>query len=96
MIVSLHARGQLLSRLPSYVAVTIIRELEHSRAPEGSEARIVRRTSYMTDGQSNGDVVVAIIVDGEVRTVYFRRSTQTFTPEAFRVERIVDSTKETA
>lgn len=39
------------------------------------------------DGASNGDTVVAIVRDGEVRTIMFRRSTQPFTADALRVDR---------
>lgn len=94
MIVSLHARGQLLGRMPASEAVPIIVELENTKAPKGSEARIVRRFGEQrSDGQSNGDVLVAIIEGGTVVTCYWRRATQTFTAEQFRVDRFRDMTR---
>ena len=87
MNVSIHARGQLLGRMPAPEAVTIIKELEEARAPKHSEARIVRRYGEQrSDGQSNGDVLVAIIERGTVVTCYWRRGTQTFTAAGFRVQ----------
>lgn len=94
MNVSLHARGQLLGRMPAPEATAIIRELEQAKPPKGSEARIIRRYgTQMSDGQSNGDVLIAIILFGTVRTVYWRRGTQTFSAEQFRVDRLRDMTR---
>jgi len=94
MNVSLHARGQLLGRMPAPEAVAIIRELEESKPPKEKEARIIRRYGEQrSDGQSNGDVLVAIIERGTVVTVYWRRGTQTFTAEGFRVKRLRDMTR---
>ena len=80
--------------MPAPEAVAIIRELEAAKAPKHSEARIIRRMgeSY-DDGQSNGDVLVAIIHKGVVITCKWRRSTQTFTAEGFRVDRVRDMTR---
>lgn len=107
MNVSIHARGQLLGRMPAPEAVAIIRELEAAApsnlvhddesgglVPVGSEARIIRRFGEQrSDGQSNGDVLVAIIEKNTVVTVYWRRGTQTFSAEQFRVDRLVDDTR---
>lgn len=94
MNVSLHARAQLLGRMPAPEAVGIITELEGAKAPKGSEARIIRRFGEQrSDGQSNGDILVAIIEKGTVVTCYWRRGTQTFTAEQFRVDRLRDTTR---
>lgn len=94
MNVSIHARGQLLGRMPAPEAVAIIAELEAAKAPKESEARIIRRFGEQrSDGQSNGDVLVAIIERGTVVTCYWRRGTQTFTAEGFRVSRLRDMTR---
>jgi hypothetical protein len=94
MNVSLHARAQLLGRMPAPEAVAIIGELEASGSPKGSEARIIRRYGEaMSDGQSNGEVLLAIIERGTVVTCYWRRGTQTFTAEQFRVDRLRDITR---
>ncbi len=97
MNVSLHARAQLLGRMPAKAAVAIIAELEATGAPKESEARIIRRfAEQRTDGQSNGDVLLAIIERGTVVTVYWRRATQTFSAEQFRVKRFRDVTRTAA
>ncbi len=94
MNVSIHARGQLLGRMPAPEAVAIIRELEEARASDKSEARIVRRFGEQrSDGQSNGDILIAIIERGVVVTCYWRRGTQSFTADQFRVSRIRDTTR---
>lgn len=97
MNVSLHARGQLLTRMPAPEAVVLIAELEDTKAPSGSEARIIRRfaSKQAADkrwGLSNGGVLVAIIEQGTVVTVYWRREGQPFTIEQFRVDRVRDTT----
>lgn len=94
MNVSLHARAQLLGRMPAPEAVGIISELEQAGSPKGSEARIIRRYGEQrSDGQSNGEVLLAIIERGTVVTCYWRRGTQTFTAEQFRVDRLRDMTR---
>lgn len=94
MNVSIHARGQLLGRMPAPEAVAIINELEAASAPKESEARIIRRFGEQrSDGQSNGEVLVAIIERGTVVTCYWRRGTQTFTAEGFKVSRLRDMTR---
>ena len=94
MKVNIHARAQLLGRMPAPEAVAIIRELEQAGTPKEDEARIIRRFGEQrSDGQSNGDVLIAIIVGGEVKTCYWRRSTQTFSAEQFRVKRLRDMTR---
>jgi uncharacterized protein YceH (UPF0502 family) len=94
MNVSIHARAQLLGRMPAPEAVTIIAELEAAKIGDKSEARIIRRYGEQrSDGQSNGEVLVAIIEKGTVVTCYWRRGTQTFTAEGFRVSRLRDFTR---
>lgn len=94
MNVSLHARAQLLGRMPAAEAVPIIAELEAAKPPKGSEARIIRRYGEQrSDGQSNGEVLLAIIEKGTVVTVYWRRGTQTFDAAQFRVDRVRDMTR---
>jgi hypothetical protein len=94
MRVSIHAREQLLGRMPASEAVPNIAELEAAGAPKGKEARIIRRYGEQrSDGQSNGDVLIAIIDEATVVTCYWRRGTQTFTAEGFRVDRLRDMTR---
>jgi hypothetical protein len=40
-------------------------------------------------GGSNGDVVWAIVRDGAIRTVMFRRADQPATPAALRVDKVI-------
>jgi hypothetical protein len=95
--VSIHARAQLLGRMPAPEAVAIIAELDAAKAPKGSEARIVRRYGEQrSDGQSNGDVLVAIIEKGTVVTCYWRRGTQAFDAAQFRVDALTDMTRTVA
>lgn len=94
MNVSLHARGQLLGRMPASEAVPIIAELEAARPPKGSEARIIRRYgATRSDGTSNGDILVAIIERGTVVTCYWRRGTQPFEGDQFKGLRLRDMTR---
>ena len=80
--------------MPALEAVGIIDELEAARPPTGSEARIIRRFGEQrSDGQSNGDILIAIIERGIVVTCYWRRGTQTLDAEQFRVERLYDATR---
>jgi hypothetical protein len=80
--------------MPAPEAVAIIRELEAARAPKGSQARIVRRFGEQrSDGQSNGDVLVAIIRSGTVQSCYWRRGTQTFTADGFGTDTLRDMTR---
>jgi hypothetical protein len=80
--------------MPAPEAVGIIAELEATGAPKGSEARIIRRFGEQrSDGQSNGDLLVAIIEKGTVVTCYWRRATQTLTASQFRVDRLRDMTR---
>jgi uncharacterized protein YceH (UPF0502 family) len=80
--------------MPSPEAVGIIAELEAAKVGNESEARIIRRFGEQrSDGQSNGEVLVAIIEKGTVVTCYWRRGTQTFTAEGFRVSRLRDFTR---
>lgn len=96
MNVSLHARAQLLGRMPAPEAVAIIMELEGMPVTnaEVSEARIIRRFGEQrSDGQSNGEVLLAIINGGRVVTCYWRRATQSFDADTFKVGIITDSTR---
>jgi hypothetical protein len=50
--------------------------------------RLGRMVGQAWSDRSNGDTVVAIIRQGEVRTFMFRRSTQPHTPEAYNVRKV--------
>jgi len=45
-------------------------------------------TDYHSRQESNGDLVVMIVRDGEPKTIMFRRSNQPFTPSALNVNKV--------
>lgn len=45
-------------------------------------------TDYHSRQESNGELVVMIVRNGEPKTVMFRRENQPFTAEALRVEKV--------
>jgi hypothetical protein len=51
--------------------------------------RLPQQVGVPWSDRSNGDLVVAIIRGGQVRTLMFRRGTQPLTPEALRVDRVL-------
>jgi len=72
-------------------ASVILHHLRRMEAPPTSAALEVCRMTIAHGGvESNGDMVVVIIRDGEVITAMLRRSwNQPFTPEALRVEAVM-------
>ncbi|HET7070119.1 MAG TPA: hypothetical protein VFI40_04800 [Nocardioides sp.] len=83
MFVNAHAGNRLRERLPAAEAAAIIARLEATPGEPGIVGIIVARLRGETRGDqrsevelraSNGDTVVAIVADGEVTTVYYRRS----------------------
>lgn len=84
MYVNQHARARLRERLPEAEADAIVERLEQTPGEPGTLGIIVSRLQGgMARGDqrrevefraSNGDTVVAIVADGEVTTVYYRRS----------------------
>lgn len=88
--ISGHATERLMGRLTDVDINSISDRAEYfaDTHPTGSWAVLVYRCdAFMCDPTlSNGDSVVAIIRDGRVVTLMYRRSTQPFTPEALRVD----------
>lgn len=83
MFVNSHARARLAERLPAAEAEAIIERLEETPGEPGVIGIIVARLKGEVRGDqrpevefraSNGDTVVAIVDEGEVATVYYRRS----------------------
>lgn len=98
MYVNAHAIARLEERLPAAEAARIIDRLEQTPGEPGVLAIVLHRLQgHRGDTRqevefraSNGDTVVAIVRDGEVATIYYRRSeNQSFTPAALGVERVV-------
>lgn len=102
MFVNSHARARLTDRLPAKEAQAIIDRLEASPGDPGVLAIIVahlrgekrgRQFSKVHVEASNGDTVVAIVDEGEVTTVYYRRSwNQRLDAAGLGVERVVSWT----
>jgi hypothetical protein len=83
MFVNSHARARLRERLPQSEADAIVDRLEATPGEPGVLGIIVARLKGEVRGDqrqevefraSNGDTVVAIVDEGEVTTVYYRRS----------------------
>lgn len=98
MFVNSHARARLAERLPQSEADAIVARLEQTPGEPGLFAIILARIAGQRGDQrpevefraSNGDTVVAIVNDGEVTTVYYRRSwNQRLDASGLGVERVV-------
>ena len=92
MYVTAHASSRLDARLGWQWAHDVLFALEKVMGEQGTVAYIVQfidRVHFEADDGSNGDVVVAIAVDGSVETVYFRRSSQDMSPEFFGAGKVV-------
>lgn len=82
MFVNRHARYRLGERLLPAEAEAIVARLEAEPGTPGLAAVILGRVaeargdrrSEVELRESNGDVIVAIVDEGEVTTVYYRRS----------------------
>ena len=92
MFVTAHAINRIGQR--AMRQASIIEMLEATPGQSGVVAYIVARLTHKMETRdgSNGDLVIAVAVDGSVETVYFRRSTQDNSPAFFGAERIVDLT----
>jgi len=68
-----------------------LRKLEREPGDYGVIAYIVADVpaKHASDG-SNGDVLVAVAVDGSIETVYFRRKSQDMSASFFGAERVED------
>lgn len=92
MHVTMHAQARIAARVGWRVAVPIIERLESTPGEPGTIAvELVRFPSpVVNETGSNGDMLVAIVVDGSVETIMLRRSwSQPFTPAALSVSRCV-------
>lgn len=95
---SLHALERTDERLVGAEALKVKAAVEAACARHGS--RSVGVIAHRLNGQrgawggmeSNGDCVVAIVRNGEVKTTYLRRATQTFDLSVSRTDVLVDMT----
>lgn len=92
MFVTAHAHNRLAERVGGREADGIVRILETYNGEHGTVAYLLGHLSAKAtapDG-SNGDVIVAVAVDGSVETVYFRRSSQDMSAAFFGARKVVD------
>ncbi len=95
---SAHALERVDERLTGSEAAATIRAVNSACARYGtSSLGIIAHNLGAQRGQawgqkSNGDMVVVIVRRGRVATVYLRRSTQTFTLDVSRTDKLVDMT----
>ena len=94
MFVTAHAYNRVVTRSDPWMGMRYVDLLERLAGEPGTIAYILGRIKgkvHTPDG-SNGDVVVAVAIDGSVETVYFRRATQDMSAEFFGARRVVDLT----
>lgn len=89
-----HALDKIRERLTPAEQQTCVRLLGElpERVPEGSAAVVLMRVEHRGTPwgeESNGDLVVAIVRDGRVVTVFLRRSSQPLVRESFDVDRVL-------
>lgn len=92
MFVTQHARSRLAARLGTGPAASIAAVLETYDGERGVVAYILAdlHPPVQADDGSNGDLLVVVVDDGSVGTVYFRRSEQDTTPAYFGAHKVVD------
>lgn len=97
MYVTQHARARLVGRLGALNARLLAEGFEALDGEHGTVAYIMSNLPehVLADDGSNGDVVVAVAVEGSVETVYFRRSTQDMGAAYFGARKVVDMRVET-
>jgi hypothetical protein len=92
MFVTAHAYNRAVSRIGQTFADDVVRICEGRVGELGTVAYIVGDLPVKAkspDG-SNGELVVAVAVDGAVETIYFRRRSQDMSPAFFGARKVVD------
>lgn len=92
MFVTAHALNRLQDRLPPRLAAASIRMLEAYPGETGTVAYTLGTLpgKASTPDGSNGDVIVAVAVEGSVETVFYRRSSQDMSAGFFGARKVVD------
>lgn len=88
MYVSQHARSQLSRRHD--VADATIDRLESLPGAIGRHAIILQDVARATIGESAGDLIVAVVEDGEVITIMRRNAYQALSPRTLMVQSVTD------
>jgi hypothetical protein len=90
-VVSSHARSQLERRY--HVNGVIVDRLEAIPGHPGRHAYLLEVVAHATIGDSSGDIIVAIVMDGEVITIMRRDQYQCMSPRTFSVDTLTDLRK---
>ena len=91
MFITQHARSRLAARL-GHASEGICALLETYDGERGVVAYILAdlHPPVQADDGSNGDLLVVVVNDGSVETVYFRRHEQDTSPAYFGARKVVD------
>lgn len=91
MYVTQHAKARIRDRLDRPDAHRAVALLERASGDIGTVAYMLANVApKVADDGSNGDILIAVAVDGSVETVYFRRSTHDMSAAFFGADRVVD------
>jgi hypothetical protein len=92
MFVNAHSTNRINDRLGMWMGPRVLERLEGIMGQPGTIAYIVGDLPYKAQAKdgSNGELVIAVAVEGSVETVYFRRATQDISPEFFGAQWVFD------
>ena len=96
---STHALQRVDERLVGDEAAIVNEAIREACAIHGSKSigiiahRLSEQRNQAWGNTSNGDCVVVIVRNGQVKTTYLRRATQSFNLSMSRTEILVDMTK---
>ena len=96
---NLHALQRMKERLDSYEMKIVLERTIEACRKYGSDSigviahRLDCQRNNEWSNTSNGNCVLVIVRDGQIKTVYLRRSSQTFDLELTRTRVLVDMTK---
>lgn len=92
MFVTAHALNRASDRMGNAMGTRFVDILERITGEPGAIAYIVGdlpHKAHTADG-SNGELVIAVAIDGSVETVFFRRASQDISATFFGARRVVD------
>lgn len=92
MFITAHAYNRAMERLGPTLGSRFVEVCESIDGEPGTIAYIVgqlTRKAHTPDG-SNGELVVAVAIDGSVETVFFRRASQDVSAAFFGARTVID------
>lgn len=93
MYVTSHAKARLHSRIHKDLRAfgSVVGSLESMQGEEGTVVYLLDRldTPVHAEDGSNGEIVVAVAVDGSVDTIYLRRKSQDLSAAHFGARKVV-------